>query len=319
MRSQTGQPLLNSQSKSLPLSLALPRPADELDRRRTLDKGSAEVPMIPRRGEKDFSPLPATNILNSTEEARTLSAYQLATLANSRAALFSALSSGTRSHSSKSHNSFTWRPELSRATLDNAATYGIHFSNVGMYNSERKRVELFPEEALYLCERGIIELHSETVDEGVTNRVPMSVQQAWGAIIGHDDLTLERFQVSLPFSFQHRSRTLTVAHQVYAFLKRLGYVPIRSRTLAPRSAVQPPRIPINYSALLLSLLRHPFAGLYSVLRRIGFIRAKVERKKLGLTRVLKNGEGSISSLLSGRQWTAYGSSYPLYRPLSLGS
>ena len=149
---------------------ALPRRADTLDRCRTLNKGTADVPSIPRRGEKGFSPLPATNILNSTEEARTLSAYQLATLANSRAALFSALSSGTRSHSSKSHNSFTWRPEISRATIDNTATYGIHFSSIGLYNSERKRLELLPEEALYLFERGIIELHSETVDEGATNR-----------------------------------------------------------------------------------------------------------------------------------------------------
>lgn len=181
---------------------ALPHRADTLDRCRTLNKGTADVPSIPRRGEKDFSPLPATNILNSTEEARTLSAYQLATLANSRAALFSALSSGTRSHSSKSHNSFTWRPEISRATIDNTATYGIHFSSIGLYNSERKRLELLPEEALYLCERGIIELHSETVDEGATNRVPMSVQQAWGAIIGHEDLTLERFQVSLRISYR---------------------------------------------------------------------------------------------------------------------
>ena len=200
-RCPTGQPLLNSQSQSnLPL-LARFAQAEQLARYRTLSKGTTDVPAIPRRGEKDFSPLPTTSILNSTEEARTLSAYQLATLANSRAALFSALDSGTRNHSSKSHNSFTWRPELSRATNDNPATFGIHFNTIGSYQTERKRVELLPEEALYLCERGILELYTETEEDGVINRAPMSVQQAWGALIGHDDLTLERFQVRFPFPF----------------------------------------------------------------------------------------------------------------------
>lgn len=60
-------------------------------------------------------------------------------------------------------------------------------------------MELLPEEALYMVERGVIELwrEGEATEDGFA-RVPMSVQQAWSEIIGHDELTVERFQVSLP-------------------------------------------------------------------------------------------------------------------------
>lgn len=122
-------------------------------------------------------------------------------LNQSRTALFSALSTGSRHHSSRSPNSFTWRPELDggRATCDGPSSYGIHFLNMGRHHLERKQMELLPEEALYMVERGVIELwrEGEATEDGFA-RVPMSVQQAWSEIIGHDELTVERFQVSLP-------------------------------------------------------------------------------------------------------------------------
>lgn len=84
--------------------------------------------------------------------------------------------------------------------------YGVHFLTVGRFSVERKRLELRPEEALYLAERGTIELWWETRgEEGEVLRVPMSVQQAWASLLGHDELTMERFQVR-SFSFWGRGK-----------------------------------------------------------------------------------------------------------------
>jgi tRNA-splicing endonuclease subunit Sen54 len=61
-----------------------------------------------------------------------------------------------------------------------------------------KRLELLPEEALYLIERGSLFcwINSESGP-------PLSVQQAFAEIIGKDNLTLERYQVqSLLQSFR---------------------------------------------------------------------------------------------------------------------
>lgn len=156
--------------------------------------GTTAVPFIPKRGEKDFEPLAASSAFPPSSNEATLSLHQQHMLQTSRNALYTALSSGSRQHSSRQHNSFTWRPELARATCDNGiATYGVHFGAIGHFHVERKRVELLPEEALYMNERGAIELWTET-PEGA--RVPMSVQQAWAELIGHDELTPERYQVS---------------------------------------------------------------------------------------------------------------------------
>ena len=73
-----------------------------------------------------------------------------------------------------------------------------------------KRLELLPEEALYLVERGALfcwkehELFSENTQqmsplEDVEGS-PMSVQQAYAEMIGRENLTLERYQVRLFFS-----------------------------------------------------------------------------------------------------------------------
>lgn len=167
---------------------------------------STLVPFIPKRGEKDFEPLPPTSLLPAGSSEATLSTHQQHLLSSSRHALYTALSSGSRNHSSKSHNSFTWRPELGRATCDSEdgmAAHGIHFGNIGHFNLERKMLELLPEEAIYMVERGAVELWREyeaEVDGGKVRRVPMSVQQAWAECMGHYDLTPEHYQVrpSLP-------------------------------------------------------------------------------------------------------------------------
>ncbi|GAA6060169.1 hypothetical protein JCM10212_005170 [Sporobolomyces blumeae] len=252
------------------------------------DKSNA-VPFIPKRGEKDFEPLPASSAFPPDSKEATLSAHQQNTLQLSRNALYSALSSGSRHHSSRAHNSFTWRPELSRATCDTGiATYGIHFGSIGHFNVLRKQIELLPEEALYMNERGAIELWKET-DEGA--RVPMSVQQAWAELIGHDELTPERYQV-------------------YAFLKRLGYVLVRARPL-PDVEKLPPKRPFSLYYTIRDALLVPLNYLRTLYSRIIESVAKVRKElwvkqiRLFVTRSVGRNEGRTASLAAGRRWATF--------------
>ena len=67
-----------------------------------------------------------------------------------------------------------------------------------------KRLELLPEEALYLVERGSMFCWKEEGEEAIVEAgvlpdgvdgTPMTVQQAYAEMIGRGDLTLERYQV----------------------------------------------------------------------------------------------------------------------------
>ena len=68
-----------------------------------------------------------------------------------------------------------------------------------------KRLELLPEEAIYLVERGALfcwkkhDLITKNPQQGSSledvEGSPMSVQQAYAEMIGREDLTLERYQV----------------------------------------------------------------------------------------------------------------------------
>ncbi len=66
----------------------------------------------------------------------------------------------------------------------------------------QKRLELLPEEALYLVERGAmycwkttdLPLHKTPLLEDMEG-IPMSVQQAFAEMIGAEELTLEKYQV----------------------------------------------------------------------------------------------------------------------------
>lgn len=92
---------------------------------------------------------------------------------------------------------------------------GQYFKNMGQ--SDRwNRVWLLPEEALFLIERGSldirwpIEMTSSVDDEGSEElSIPMSLQAAYASFIGHAGLTLERYTV-------------------FTGLKRLGYALARA-------------------------------------------------------------------------------------------
>ena len=104
-----------------------------------------------------------------------------------------------------------WYPELKRAHVTVAK--GILFASLGHSASReiagsdgtlkiQKRMELLPEETLYLVERGAMYCWKPTdlllakaslLDD--MEGVPMSVQQAYAEMIGTEDLTLEKYQV----------------------------------------------------------------------------------------------------------------------------
>jgi tRNA-splicing endonuclease subunit Sen54 len=130
----------------------------------------------------------------------------------------------------------TWYPSISRAHVP--IPLGIHFASLGHSvarpsaganypsitdlsqpkRTEQKRLELLPEEALYLIERGTLAC-SLAYDEASLSvagpiQPPMSVQQAYASMIGTADLTLEKYQV-------------------FAYLKRLGYVVTRAEPPTP--------------------------------------------------------------------------------------
>ena len=114
-----------------------------------------------------------------------------------------------------------WYPSTDRVHV--TAARGIHFSTMGHSvsrtaqhgNAESgsgspssklpKRLELLPEEALYLIERGAL-LCYKSVSRGVllidpsnetqSPGAPMSVQQAFAEMIGCEGMTLERYQVT---------------------------------------------------------------------------------------------------------------------------
>ncbi len=112
-----------------------------------------------------------------------------------------------------------WHPEIARAHVTVAR--GIHFSTMGHSVSRRetsrskdmqkvhKRLELLPEEALYLVERGSLFCWKDVQTEPIASPgledvegAPMTVQQAFAEMVGKEDLTLEKYQVNslVPFS-----------------------------------------------------------------------------------------------------------------------
>jgi tRNA-splicing endonuclease subunit Sen54 len=69
----------------------------------------------------------------------------------------------------------------------------------------KKRVELLPEETIYLVERGALfcwkyhpsfdNIPLEDVSQDAILGAPMTVQQVFAEMIGKEDLTLEKYQV----------------------------------------------------------------------------------------------------------------------------
>lgn len=189
-----------------------------------LPKVGTVRPVIPKRGEKDFEPAPGGG-----------SGLQVHVLDRARAAMFDALKAD-RAISSKSASYGIWCPHISRVHVTVAR--GIHFSVMGHSAARptsiedgsmklQKRLELLPEEALYLIERGALfcwkDIQADLTGLDDVEGAPMSVQQAFAEIIGKEDLTLEKYQV-------------------FAYLRRLGYVVTRTNPPSPSYPVPSPRI-----------------------------------------------------------------------------
>ncbi|KAH9179146.1 tRNA-splicing endonuclease subunit sen54 N-term-domain-containing protein [Lactarius sanguifluus] len=155
---------------------------------------NAARPVIPKRGEKDFEP-------SGSERARL--------------AMFDALRS-TRAISryARPVSYAVWYPDLARAHVTVAR--GVHFTSMGhsvqrpskVATKTQKRLELLPEEALYLVEKGALFCWK------ATRGAPMSVQQAYAEMIGTQDLTLDRYHT-------------------FSYLRRLGYIVARARPPSP--------------------------------------------------------------------------------------
>lgn len=109
---------------------------------------------------------------------------------------------------SKSASYGIWYPGISRVHVTVAR--GIHFSVMGHSAARptpskddstklQKRLELLPEEAIYLVERGSLfcwkDIQAGLSDLGDVEGAPMTVQQAFSEMIGKEDLTLEKYQV----------------------------------------------------------------------------------------------------------------------------
>lgn len=177
-------------------------------------------PVIPKRGEKDFEPKPGGG-----------SGLQVHVLDHARSAMFDTLKA-TRTISSKAVSYAIWYPSIGRAHVTLAK--GIHFSAMG-HSAPRpvgvekiyKRLELLPEEAIYLVERGSLfcwkDVGLDLAHAGLENipGAPMTVQQVYAEMLGVENLTLEKLQV-------------------YTYLKRLGYAVTRANPPSSYYPTPPP-------------------------------------------------------------------------------
>ncbi|KAF9259871.1 hypothetical protein L218DRAFT_873589 [Marasmius fiardii PR-910] len=193
-------------------------------------------PVIPKRGEKEFEP--------SAEGGSNLQQF---ILNRSRNAMFDALSA-TRTISQKSLCYGIYHPDLTRVSVPIARGQVIttmgHSAPRPMILPDgtskiQKRLELLPEEAIYLIERGSLFCWKESdikYDNSTSDTensfeiivgVPMTVQQAFSELIGKEGLSLEKYQV-------------------YSYLKRLGYSVTRTH---PPNEHYPKAEPFPYMKL----------------------------------------------------------------------
>ncbi|KAJ5239096.1 hypothetical protein N7468_003715 [Penicillium chermesinum] len=174
---------------------------------------------LPKRGEKDFEPNPTV--------------YQADILAASRQAMHNALSH-PRMHPPKTHALGFYAPDGPKpppgVELDHRGhgvssnccvcvpnPKGVVFKTIGQ-GDRWNRIWLLPEEALYLLERGSLDIRwPSSADEHVAGgsdlesdlSIPMSLQAAYACFLGQSGLTLERYSV-------------------YSSLRRLGYAVVRA-------------------------------------------------------------------------------------------
>ncbi|KAH9480353.1 putative tRNA-splicing endonuclease subunit sen54 [Psilocybe cubensis] len=275
---------------------------------------AAARPVIPKRGEKEFEPRQGggTNL-------------QLHVLDRSRNAMFETLRA-TRTISSKVVSYATWHADIGRTHVTVAR--GIHFSNMG-HSAPRsvlgedgtakiqKRLELLPEEAIYLIERGSLFCWKDIdLDMGIIpgmteiNGSPMSVQQAFSEMIGREDLTLEKFQV-------------------YSYLKRLGYVVTRATPPDTYYPVPPPRTVSSPTSSILTRIKSLFPlwvssisrtlfGGFNWWRPVGISRwfsyDKSYPSLFRAMRFLPAGHGVPLNTVGQKKSTPYQIFYNLYKP-----
>ncbi|KAK8216226.1 tRNA splicing endonuclease-like protein subunit [Phyllosticta capitalensis] len=151
---------------------------------------------LPKRGEKDFEP-------HSTS-------LQASALEASRLAMHAAIST-TRIHNPKGHILATYDPASNMAYVESIK--GQAFRTIGKYVDGK--MALFPEEMLYLLERGSIDVRWPAAEDEVEG-LPMSLQGAYATCLGMEEvvggnLTMERYVV-------------------YAGLKRSGYIVTRAES-----------------------------------------------------------------------------------------
>ncbi|KAA8902091.1 tRNA-splicing endonuclease subunit sen54 N-term-domain-containing protein [Sphaerosporella brunnea] len=135
-------------------------------------------------------------------------------LAESRQAMHDALC-GERKHTSKTHVEGIWRPDKNMTEVK--IPRGTHFKSLG--KADNKGVLwLLPEETIYMVERGNLECWWE-------DGVPMSLEGAYASCLAGCG-GLERYQV-------------------YAYLKRAGYILQRAPTFFDDDEIDTsPRLPI---------------------------------------------------------------------------
>ncbi|WFD01346.1 tRNA-splicing endonuclease subunit sen54 [Malassezia obtusa] len=228
-------------------------------------KPGAEAPVIPKRGEKDFEP--------------TGFGGQSKALALSRDALFSAIRT-ERAHSSKTLSTATWDPVLRRAFV--FTQRGQSCTHIGV--TERRHVdgravthlELLPEETVYLMERGALDCRLTRTPGEVPSEaahaacIPLSVAQAYAQVLGTDGATLARYQI-------------------YAYLKRLGYIVQRAEVVERvRARAAPPAPRRRPAAWLAALGAAVLRVLAACVRRMQYVARLVTsrvRRTRGLLRI----------------------------------
>ena len=174
--------------------------------------------MLPKRGEKDFEPNPTL--------------FQADVLSASRQAMHNALSY-PRLHFHKHKVVGFYAPEgpapppgneesgVEAGVPPDSCVYvthpkGQYFRTMGK-GDRWNRIWLLPEEALYLLERGTLDIRwplsliGADDDDGEEEPLPMSLQAAYACLLGRAGLTPERFSV-------------------YTGLRRLGYTLVRAPT-----------------------------------------------------------------------------------------
>ncbi|KAF8659870.1 hypothetical protein AX16_001754 [Volvariella volvacea WC 439] len=178
--------------------------------------GGAARPVIPKRGEKEFEPNEGGG-----------SGLQIHILDRARQAMFNTLRT-VRTTSSKAISYAVWYPDIARSHV--VVAKGVHFTSMGHsaprftdtddIEKQQKRLELLPEETIYLVERGSLlcykDWSSRVHESGLDHLAgsPMTVQQVYSEMVGKEDITLERLQV-------------------YTYLRRLGYAVMRANPPDP--------------------------------------------------------------------------------------